>query len=445
MGKFEINETLNKYSKAALSNFFILLVLGLVLGNLVFLYVSTAPLIFFLMGLIINIPHEIKGGRKLSKNSIKRGEEIELFSKIEISAGIGPVIIRDELPDSFELVRGNNIHLVWKGLGKKTFSFSYKVRCPKRGTYVISKTNYFAKHVLRMRPAESGSLSDESNITVNPSSSEIDEVERQHIGKLPMPKGDVSKIGIRTTDFKEIRQYNYGDPLRFINWKATAKRGKSARPLVNEYEVEGKKTIWLFLDADFDFRVGNTVENLFEECIEAANGFTKFFTDKRYLVGMYVFNSNKQLFYPGTGEKQYNRVRKALRKLECSDQMWKEGLDGAVDECRKFLQIYQPLPVIITNLSKETKSLREGCKKLRALLSPYGRKKIPFLLLNVLPYSLNPTPNTLYKRNTAVFDMIEQNQVKSFLRKNGATIIDWDPKEEKFMKAFLRRVEASEN
>ncbi len=440
-----MNEILNKYSKAALLNFFFLLVLGLVLGNLLFLYVSTAPLFFFLIGLLINVPYEIKGERELSKNSIKRGEEIKLSSKIEISAGIGPVIFWDELPDSFELVEGNNIHLVWKGLEKKTFSFSYKVRCPKRGTYVISKTSWIAKHSLRMRPSKRGSISDIANITVNPASSEMENVEKRHVGKLPMPRGDVSKIGIRTTDFKEIRNYNYGDPLRFINWKSSAKRGKSAKPLVNEYEVEGKKTIWIFLDADFDFQVGNTIENLFEESIEAANGFTKFFTDKRYLVGMYVFNSNKQLFYPGTSEKQYTRIRKALRKLDCSSQTWNEGFDNAVDECKKFLQIYQPLPVVITNISKDTDSLKEGCKKLRAMLSPSGRKKAPLLILNVLPYSLNPTLDTIYKRNSAVFDMIEQNQTKSYLRKNGATIIDWNPKEEKFMKAFLRRMESIEN
>ena len=88
----------------------------------------------------------------------------------------------------------------------------------------------------------------------------------------PFPVIDVAKIGVATTDFREIRNYVYGDPVKNINWKATARcTSPQAWPLTNEYEVEGKKTVWIFQDASRFLEVGTDIENAFEYCLEAAN------------------------------------------------------------------------------------------------------------------------------------------------------------------------------
>ena len=44
------------------------------------------------------------------------------------------------------------------------------------------------------------------------------------IATSPFPVIDIAKIGVATTDFREIRSYVHGDPVKNINWKATARK-----------------------------------------------------------------------------------------------------------------------------------------------------------------------------------------------------------------------------
>ncbi|MFW6083426.1 MAG: DUF58 domain-containing protein [Thermoplasmatota archaeon] len=416
-----------------------LLILGLMLGNSILIYISLVPLFFLLLGLFIDTPFRVYIKRKVSKTSVTRGHEIEINTKVKIKKGIGLVTVNDKLPENFQLTEGNNLNLLWKGFRDVYKEFTYTVKCPKRGVYYIQKPRWTSKHVLHMKNVKKGSMGKDIEIKVHPHSSEVKDLKEQHIGNIPIPKADVAKIGVDTTDFKEVRNYNYGDPFKIINWRATAKRGKKTKPLVNEYEVEGKKTIWIFLDADTDLKVGDSVENVLENCIEAADGFTQFFTEKGYLVGMYILNSNKKLFYPGTGKKQYNHIKKELLKVDMSFRSSNEGLDDAVEESKSFLYRYNPLPIIITNMyKKDTRSFKEGCKKLRAILGGRRKEKIPLVVLNVLPYSLHPSPPSIYKENAALFDKLENYQLKRYVRGIGGRVFEWDPGDEIFLKAFMR-------
>jgi uncharacterized protein (DUF58 family) len=60
------------------------------------------------------------------------------------------------------------------------------------------------------------------------------------------------QIGIKThqrrgegTDFKQLAEYRYGDPVRHIEWKATLRLGK---PIVREFQDERDQRILLLLD-----------------------------------------------------------------------------------------------------------------------------------------------------------------------------------------------------
>jgi len=62
--------------------------------------------------------------------------------------------------------------------------------------------------------------------------------------------GSFGKHGNDNQEFKELRLYSPGDPFKAINWKVTSRnlvRG-SIWPVVNEFEKEGKKSVWIFLD-----------------------------------------------------------------------------------------------------------------------------------------------------------------------------------------------------
>jgi uncharacterized protein (DUF58 family) len=56
-----------------------------------------------------------------------------------------------------------------------------------------------------------------------------------------------------STEFSEIREYQAGDPLKRLAWKASARRGKL---LVRKYEVEERDLVWFVLDASVELWAG---------------------------------------------------------------------------------------------------------------------------------------------------------------------------------------------
>ena len=60
-----------------------------------------------------------------------------------------------------------------------------------------------------------------------------------------------------STEFSEIREYQAGDPLKRLAWKASARRGQL---LVRKYEIEERDLVWFVLDASVELwsgRVGH--------------------------------------------------------------------------------------------------------------------------------------------------------------------------------------------
>jgi uncharacterized protein (DUF58 family) len=62
----------------------------------------------------------------------------------------------------------------------------------------------------------------------------------------------LQEIGIKTyqqrgegTDFKQLSEYRYGDPVRHIDWKATLRLGK---PIIREFQDEREQCILLLID-----------------------------------------------------------------------------------------------------------------------------------------------------------------------------------------------------
>ena len=62
----------------------------------------------------------------------------------------------------------------------------------------------------------------------------------------------LQEIGIKTyqqrgegTDFKQLAEYRYGDPVRHIDWKATLRQNK---PILREFQDERDQCVMLLID-----------------------------------------------------------------------------------------------------------------------------------------------------------------------------------------------------
>ncbi len=102
------------------------------------------------------------------------------------------------------------------------------------------------------------------------------------------------QLGIVSHDFKDLATYQSGDPYKHINWKATARTIQSSTdlPIVNEYEREGNKVVWIFLDASPKMELGNNVTNVFEYGVQVALGLAEYYVQRRCMVGFSLYNND---------------------------------------------------------------------------------------------------------------------------------------------------------
>lgn len=403
---------------------------------------SFIPLFIYFMGVFVASP-EVQIEKSDLPSSARLGEIVEAKIAGKITGGPGAVVIYDEVPETFQLVEGSNYEVVPKGFGEKTFSFSYKILCTKCGTYRLG-VGWEARHIFGLTQSHV-SIEETGQLRVFPISPKIRKM------KLPLrmtqrirPSEGLAKIGPISTDFKEIRNYVYGDPFKIINWKASARaagRGKQY-PLVNEYEREGKLSLWLFLDAHADLRIGTSFENALEYCIRAAYSISYYFLNKGYSLGMYIYNHQGETVHSDTGKKQFIRVASNILRLTPPKAglqvFWDEGFSKALERNQKQLISQSPGIVIITHVTQSNwRDLLNGLR--RVLVYQRRRRQASVMLINILPYNVMPKVNDLEIFAAKMLDVASRS-FSNRLRSLGVTVLDWDPRKESMEFTLLRSI-----
>jgi uncharacterized protein (DUF58 family) len=259
------------------------------------------------------------------------------------------------------------------------------------------------------------------------------------ITKLPLPMGAMSKAGLSTTDFKEIREYIYGDSYHKINWKTTARLGygSQVKPFVNEFEREGKKFVWILVDGSPEMGTyGTIINNTFEHAVAAANNLSQYYLESDCYVGVYLYNKNRKLLYPDLGRRQRFKITRELLHAELAD---KESLREAVQRCKPYLTGSNPLCIVITTLSREGKyDIIEGAKELAKYSRLVTKRNIALFVINIVSYHFAAkSPAEIMGA-----EILQTNTfpIKAALRKTGAVVVDWNPLEQPLANVLLKEV-----
>jgi len=322
---------------------------GIILLSYELVALSFFPLIFLLLPYIPCKVHPlnsfVEGGKYVNKSFQVK---INLIAR-----GFGLIKVQHPLPEFFEIVKGSNTIQTFV-FGKKLIHISYTAIPSKRGIYELNKIKYQTENPLMTGKKLYGEVNVDAHLEVKQRIQKILKVGNiRGIAKSPSPDIDISRIGVPGTDFREIKEYTPGDAMKFVNWKATARKNSL---MVNKYEVEGEKAVWIFLDANRYMGYGTEIKNFLEAAIEAANSLTYYFTSKGYRVGMYIVGHGLSI-YPDTGKRQFRRISDELLKIEVSENI--ESFERAMESCKGFLITYKPLVIFITRVecSKPVKAI----------------------------------------------------------------------------------------
>jgi len=460
--------------RLSLSSFGFILT-GMATGNMILIYLGLIPLFFVVISLFIESPSVLSAPPIDESISVEVDEELEVSRSVTVREGWGLVTLGEELPSSFELLKGNNFHVFWKEPRPTEIELRYRVKCTRRGTYQLNKLNWEARHPMYMTPTLSGVFPTGQELIVKPKGLRIKRIRQQKIfTKIPMPAESRIKIGVPTTDFKELRAYSWGDSYKQINWKATARnyRGVQHIPIVNEYEKEGRRVVFIFLDTSTSLSLGTDLRNSFEYAVQAVLGLSEFYISRQCKLGLALYNSESGvrdddkvrhlsgsfrehdqgdsmvkpvhtgigkgvLLFPETGKIQQYRVHRMLLDTEMASTYY--SLDEAVGYVRGHLRGTNPLFVIVTRVHDQNfDSLVSGVRELTKYTRKTRRQSPNIMVVNVSGYSL--TVKNRGDKTAAQLLEYQENAYLNRLRGLGLMAVNWHPTRQSITEVLLAQV-----
>ncbi|MCE7737617.1 MAG: DUF58 domain-containing protein [Candidatus Heimdallarchaeota archaeon] len=158
------------------------------------------------------------------------------------------------------------------------------------------------------------------------------------------------------TEFSDLREYQTGDELRHIDWRATAKRYNSL--IVRDFEVERNSNVVMLLDASASMLLGDKYPRMRSAMIAIASLAHATVSNKDFF-GFGAFSKDVSLYLPPKGGKsQEFLVYKQLLELIPS---------GTTDLGKSLKQVATSLKrrsiiLVLTDLHDNTDDMIKGFK-----------------------------------------------------------------------------------
>lgn len=268
------------------------------------------PLILYLLAAYAYKPEALrfKVERNLSSNRVTEATPVEVQLRVENAGnGLAEMRIRDLIPTGLEVIQGE-IQRVTMLAPDEVLTLDYTVK-PSRGRHTFKwfsayATDPFGLFEHHMRVEAPGFL-----------------LSRPRLLKLrtlkirpPQTRGFAGPISSRQggtgIDFYGVREYSPGDPLRWVNWKVSARHFQELFTTI--YEQEKIANVGIILDA----REGSDVQSrsgaLFEHSVRASAALAAAFLKDGNRVGLLTYGWGIDGVFPGYGKIQKERILNLL-------------------------------------------------------------------------------------------------------------------------------------
>ncbi|MCT7950650.1 DUF58 domain-containing protein [Ancylothrix sp. C2] len=228
------------------------------------------------------------------------------------------------------------------------------------------------------------------------------------------------------TEFAELREYNSGDDLRLIDWKATARRlaAPSKMPLqIRVLEPEQEQTLMILLDRGRLMTAQVQGLKRFDWGLNAALSLAMAGLNRGDKVGVTVFDRNiAASIPPERGQSHFNKILERLTPLQ--PVLLEPDYVGAVTTFVKQ-QNRRSLVVLITDIVDSTASA-----ELLAALVRLKPRYLPFCVtlrdpqVDHIAHNFTANIHESYGRAVAL-DLLAQRQVAfAKLKQKGVLVLD---------------------
>lgn len=201
---------------------------------------------------------------------------------------------------------------VFSVLGRKKITREIPVKCTKRGRYLASDVD-ITTHTLLYRKHYSKAVGTEAEIYVYPKMTDVSEIMTvcEHmLGTIQCAR----RLYEDPFAFRTIRNYTTDDPMKSINWKASARTGSL---MVNMFDSVQSQKAMIFLDVE-DTGILK-YEDLVEESIALAATVMRRLIRQNIEVG-FVFNGRgSDVFFPENNRKNRIAFERMLAEYDRED------------------------------------------------------------------------------------------------------------------------------
>ena len=149
------------------------------------------------------------------------------------------------------------------------------------------------------------------------------------------------------TDFKELREYRPGDPVRRIDWRATSRRSD---PIVRSYQEDRDQQILIVLDGGYRLHQKEGEGLQFEYALSAALNLSRVALEHGDSVGVYAYGAEDRWIPPGKGRSWFWKLVRSLYDFESSPSASSPA--SALEKVLGRLN-RRTLLVVMTNLREE--------------------------------------------------------------------------------------------
>ncbi|MGD0005082.1 MAG: DUF58 domain-containing protein [Anaerolineaceae bacterium] len=268
------------------------------------------PFAVYLGAALIFIPGkpELTARRTLSTEHVTQGVTVTVRLEItNLGENVEELLVEDVPPAEVELVQGQTSAVATLSPGKSV-DLEYEVKA-KRGRYIFNYVQATATDYLGLFERRV-TLEAAADLLILPLVLKLHPIPirplRTHGFSGPIPS---RKVGTGV-NFLSIRGYQAGDPLRWINWRVSARHTDEL--FTNEFELERIADIGIILDARQQSDVEAQDGNLFEYAVQATASLADAFLEDGNRVGLLIYGRGMESTFPGYGKIQRQRILQSL-------------------------------------------------------------------------------------------------------------------------------------
>jgi uncharacterized protein (DUF58 family) len=365
----------------------------------------TAPFLLALgLGLALSATPRISVSLELADERAIEGDEVPARLVLESDTTVDRLDVYVQLPEGIRPAGEPNPVSVRLVAGERR-DLELPLDAYRYGGHVLGPTYLRARDPLGFHAWEA-SYATRPHLRVYPRADVLREVLQPREPQV-FAGNETSRQKGEGIEFADLRQFAPGDPLKRVNWRASARRGDL---WVNESHPERNTDVILFVDSFAEARLGG--DSTLDAAVRATAVLADAYARRRDRVGLIAYGGILRWLTPGTGAVQLHRIIDALLDTQVVlSYYWKE-----IDLIPRRVLPSKALVIALSPLLDP--------RSVGALVDLRARG-FDVAVVEVSPVAYAPTPSSSIDALALDIWLLRRDALRQRLRSAGIAVTEW--------------------